>query len=258
MKKALLIPFFIIIFFSISICYALTNTATINWQANNDADLAGYKVYHGTSPRSYEQAESVGKETSCTIGELDEGKTHYFTVTAVDTSGNESGYSAEVSKIIPNTSSPAAPVCDSITPSSGSSLSGEPQIFETVYSDDNGADDIEIIKFLINKKVLGKKSIYVYYNIAINKLYLRDDLGKKWLGGYAPGASYIISNKQGELDCSQTTVEKNGNDINIKWHITPNSAFQGTKNLYLLANDITNLSSGWIKKGVYTISVENQ
>jgi len=269
MKRPLSISCFIIIFFSISICYALDDTATVSWEANDEADLAGYRVYHGTSSRSYGMPEHgtssrsygmpkfVGIATSCRFNELDEGKTHYFTVTAVDTSENESGYSAEVSKMILNSSSPAAPVCDLIIPSEGNALAGEPQIFETVYSDANGADDIKIIKFLINKKVLGRKSIYLYYSTTSNKLYLRNDSGKKWLGGYAPGALQIISNTQGELDCSQTTVEKNGNTIRINWHITPASAFQGNKNLYLFAQDVENLSSGWIKKGRYTINVQN-
>ena len=101
MNRPLLISFFIIIFFSISVSYASTDNAIVSWQANNEADLAGYRVYHGTASRSYGTPKSVDKVTNCTIDGLDEGKTYYFAVTSVDTSGNESGYSAEVNKIIP-------------------------------------------------------------------------------------------------------------------------------------------------------------
>ena len=257
MKKPLSILFFIIIFFSISTCYALTDTAIVSWQANDEIDLAGYRVYHGTSSGSYGQPESVGITTNYTFDGLQEGKTHYFAVTAVDAFGNESGYSAEVSKIIPNTPLPTAPVIDSIIPSSGGSVVMEPQIFETIYSDANGVDDIKLIKLLINKKVRSKQSIYVYYNMITNKLYLRNNSGKKWLGGYAPGTSQIISNEQGELDCFQTTVEKNGNTIRVNWHITAASAFTGEKQLFLFAKDMGNQSSGWVEKGSYTLNVQN-
>ena len=132
-----------------------------------------------------------------------------------------------------------------------------PQIFETIYSDANGVDDIKLIKLLINKKVSSRRSIYVYYNMATNKLYLRNNSGKKWLGGYAPGTSQTISNTQCELDCSLTTIEKNGNTIRVNWHITPASAFTGEKQLFLFAKDMGNKSSGWIEKGSYTINAQN-
>ncbi len=73
-------------------------TATIQWQANAETDLKEYRVYHGTASRSYGAPLPVGKVTSYTFNNLADGVTHYFAVTAVDTSSNESGFSAEVSK----------------------------------------------------------------------------------------------------------------------------------------------------------------
>ncbi len=77
-----------------------TGTATLTWQANMEADLAGYKVYMGTQPGTYGAPISVGMTTSYTVGNLTGGKTYYFSVTAFDSIGNESLHSPEVSKPI--------------------------------------------------------------------------------------------------------------------------------------------------------------
>ncbi|MEP6890825.1 MAG: fibronectin type III domain-containing protein, partial [Nitrospirota bacterium] len=73
-------------------------SAIVSWNANTEADLSGYRVYYGTSSRNYLNSISVGKVTSATITGLTVGTTYYIAVKAVDTSGNLSGYSAEVTK----------------------------------------------------------------------------------------------------------------------------------------------------------------
>ncbi len=74
---------------------------TLAWDANTDSDLQAYKVYNGTASRTYSFNTNVGKSTTCTISELAAGTTYYFAVTALDTAGNESGYSSEVSYKVP-------------------------------------------------------------------------------------------------------------------------------------------------------------
>lgn len=95
---------------------ALAGSATLHWRANTESDLAGYRIYYGAQSRSYGPYIPVGKSvTSYTLNGLVDGKTYYFTLTAVDTSGNESGYSTEVSKTVSetaSTSSKMAPVLD--------------------------------------------------------------------------------------------------------------------------------------------------
>lgn len=73
-------------------------SATVTWNANTESDLSGYRVFYGTSSRNYPNSISVGKVTSATISSLTKGTKYYFAVKAVDTSGNLSGYSAEVTK----------------------------------------------------------------------------------------------------------------------------------------------------------------
>jgi PKD repeat protein len=67
------------------------------WEPVTHPDLAGYKIYQGNSSLNYDFPIDVGNWTSCTIGDLLEGETHYFAVAAYDNYGNESDYSNEVS-----------------------------------------------------------------------------------------------------------------------------------------------------------------
>lgn len=84
---------------------APTNSATLQWAANQESDLAGYWVHHGTASGNYPNSQNVGKTTSYQYANLESNKTHYFSVTAYDTSGNESTPSQEVSKSLVTTGS---------------------------------------------------------------------------------------------------------------------------------------------------------
>jgi hypothetical protein len=68
---------------------------TFEWDANDEDDLAGYRIHYGTSSRNYSTTEDVGDTTEYTVTGLDEGITYYFAATAYNTSDNESGYSEE-------------------------------------------------------------------------------------------------------------------------------------------------------------------
>ncbi len=67
------------------------------WDPNGESDLAGYKVYYGTTSGNYGSPINVGNVTTYTLNGLTSGQTYYIAVTAYDTSNNESDYSGEVS-----------------------------------------------------------------------------------------------------------------------------------------------------------------
>lgn len=80
-----------------------TGSATLTWVANGEPDLAGYKVYVGTSSGTYNFAGSpftIGKVTTYTVTNLPRNNTYFFAISAYDGAGNESPLSIEVSKSI--------------------------------------------------------------------------------------------------------------------------------------------------------------
>ena len=83
-----------------------SGSVTLTWSvptANADetalTDLAGYKVYYGTASESYTTPIDAGNVTTYTVTGLSTG-TYYFAVTAYNSTGDESGFSNEASKII--------------------------------------------------------------------------------------------------------------------------------------------------------------
>jgi hypothetical protein len=80
--------------------------ATVTWNANTEPDLAGYKVYRSILPDPHLPAVPptgdiflVGAGTTTRVyPDLQDGIIHWFAVSAVDTSGNESALSGWVSK----------------------------------------------------------------------------------------------------------------------------------------------------------------
>ena len=74
---------------------------TITWDPNTESDLAGYKVYYGTSSGNYSANEDAGNQTHHTLSNLVSGQTYYISITAYNTSGNESDKSVEVIYTVP-------------------------------------------------------------------------------------------------------------------------------------------------------------
>ena len=76
---------------------------TLDWADNSELDLAGYNIYRGTVSGVYTKQNTslILPSTHIDTG-LTNGQEYFYTVTAVDTTGNESGYSNE-GYAIPNT-----------------------------------------------------------------------------------------------------------------------------------------------------------
>jgi hypothetical protein len=73
---------------------------TLSWNPSTSTNLAGYKVYVGTSSGAYSSSVDVGNVTSYAVTNLGVGSTYYFAVTAYNASHIESSFSNEISKSI--------------------------------------------------------------------------------------------------------------------------------------------------------------
>ncbi|MCH7573898.1 MAG: fibronectin type III domain-containing protein [Candidatus Marinimicrobia bacterium] len=73
---------------------------TLAWSPNSEADFLRYRIYGGTATAPTAQIDSTTagiNDTTATITGLGNGTAYYFRITAVDSTGNESAYSSEVS-----------------------------------------------------------------------------------------------------------------------------------------------------------------
>jgi len=130
-------------------CFAAT--VELSWDANTESMLAGYKVYYKTDSSALpfdgvDAAEgasplNVLNLTSTTISGLDPNRTHYFAITAYDTSGVESSYSNIVTIL------EATPPATAITaPANSGTVSG------TVPVTADASDNVGVIRieFYVN------------------------------------------------------------------------------------------------------------
>ena len=78
---------------------------TTNVDGSPLTDLAGYKVYYGTSSGYYTKSIDINNTAATTyqVNNLTDGTTYYFSVTAYDTTNDESSYSNEACRTIGTT-----------------------------------------------------------------------------------------------------------------------------------------------------------
>jgi hypothetical protein len=88
--------FFVLLMLACPLGKAMAADITLAWDQNSDPDLAGYRLYIGTSSRNYTQTFDLGLTTQYTIGNLNDGTVYFFTLTAYNQKGLESSFSNEV------------------------------------------------------------------------------------------------------------------------------------------------------------------
>ena len=74
---------------------------TVAWDPNPEPEVAGYKIYYGTTSGSYTASIDAGSATSAVISGLQDGATYFFSAVAYDNSNNESGFSNEITYAVP-------------------------------------------------------------------------------------------------------------------------------------------------------------
>lgn len=82
-----------------SICLAATEDVTVSWDPQSEPDLLSFQLYHSRTSNVFGSAPIQrihGYLTTTQVLDLPNG-THYFTLSACDTSGNESEKAAQVS-----------------------------------------------------------------------------------------------------------------------------------------------------------------
>jgi hypothetical protein len=143
----------------------------------------------------------------------------------------------------------------SLSPKHVNSFPNKPRILSTTSQDQDGCEDLSQIYLLIHHRFDEAASFSAYYDQRKNKLYLRDDTGTNWLGGFSPGSQNILANSFSFLDCSQTSVSSTGNSLVIKWAI----AFKGTpgdkwgKSIFLKAVDVLGNQDPWRSFGSWQV-----
>lgn len=147
----------------------------------------------------------------------------------------------------------SAPAVGTITPSSGTVNVNQSITFTTTYSDSNGYQDISYAYFLINASLNSSAGFQGVYDRAANKVYLCNDSGNGWIGGFTPGTANVIENSYCKLTCANITANGSGKVLTIKWAALFKPGFTGSKKDYLYVKDKAGAYAGWTQKGSINI-----
>lgn len=90
----------IILIIVLSVSNLFAGSVTASWKANSEPDIAGYKLFIGKVSGVYSDSIDVGNTTAIEVNDLDDRSKYFFAVTAYDSTGNESSFSNEVSKMV--------------------------------------------------------------------------------------------------------------------------------------------------------------
>ncbi len=97
-------------FMAVMVPLAGAAPATLAWNANAEADVAGYVLKYGKSATSLNRIIDVGGKNSVVVADLDEGVPYFFAISAYNRSGLNSGDSSIISHTIPVTPPPPNPM----------------------------------------------------------------------------------------------------------------------------------------------------
>lgn len=141
------------------------------------------------------------------------------------------------------------PTIVGLTPGTGA---GESVTFKAVYSDPNGAGDLNEILLQVNAAQSSANACYVYYQPSANQLYLANNAGAWMTPALTPGVIATASNSQCTLNAASSSVSTAGNNLTLNVALTFSSTFLGTNNVYLYAAGLSGQNSGWVKEGTWS------
>jgi hypothetical protein len=169
---------------------------------------------------------------------------------AVDVSGTGSTWQQFGSWTVTVTS--GTPAAVSVTPSSEPLVN---QTFTLQYSDTAGAGNLEQVWVYFNVTLANPASdaCILYYSPASNQLNLLGDNGTTWESATL-GTATTLQNSQCVVSAANTTVTLNGNMLTLNLPMIFEPAYQGTKNIYLRALDVSGANSGWQQLGNCTVT----
>ncbi|PWU05637.1 MAG: hypothetical protein C5B51_14045, partial [Terriglobia bacterium] len=167
-------------------------------------------------------------------------------VIAYDAAQN-TGWQSTGSWTVPASGPPA--VVSTVPPAGAASV----QSFSVTVADGAGPTTINNASLLINTGISGSSACWVLYIRASNTLQLANDAGTGFSPPVAAGTASTLSNSQCTLSAASAFISATGNTLTINIPLSFSFAFNGTKNLYVLATDNASQNSGWVQTGSWTV-----
>jgi hypothetical protein len=144
------------------------------------------------------------------------------------------------------------PTAIAVSPSSGA---GASQTFSFLYSDPNGAADINYAFAMINNIVSSAHGCMTGYINGSNQLFLQNDAGAGWIGPGTPGTPGTLQNSQCTVDLSHSSAASTEWNLTLNLALSFTPAFIGNQKIFMNVFDKGGLSNppGWQQYGTWTV-----
>jgi parallel beta-helix repeat protein len=157
---------------------------------------------------------------------------------------------------LPLVASGAAPSAVSVSPSTGT---GASQLFTLQYSSPSGWSALVNTDVMFNSSLSGGNACLLLYEVPSKRIYLYSDIPGNGMTGPVVvnsngSLSGNLSNAQCTMNGTGSSVTGSGTTLTMALNMSFSTAnFSGTKNTYMYTSDNAGLSSGWQKRGTWTI-----
>jgi hypothetical protein len=131
----------------------------------------------------------------------------------------------------------APPVNVSVDPETGLAYTGVWYDFTTTWSDPGGWQDLKQCYVHFGATPSLANNVTLLYNAQNNRVWLRNDAGTAWLGGFEIGLPSVIENSQALVAPVSMSTLPSGDNLTVRWVIRFKLAFAGTKNVGMKALD---------------------
>ena len=131
---------------------------------------------------------------------------------------------------------------------------GETTNYWLEADDPDGWGDLKIVYLLIGptQSTTGQV-VYIAYNQNANLIFLRNDAGNAWGGGYTPGSAQTMDNSRVTVDVAQCQVDTSLDYLRVNVAMRFKAPFVGYKQVYASALDDKGYYAAWHRQGSWEI-----
>ena len=105
---------------------------------------------------------------------------------------------------------------------------------------------------IVNANLAWTSACWIYYDRGSSTIWLASDNTSTW-SSVALGSSAVIQNSQCSVTGSGASVSASGTSFTVKIPITFKTAFKGTKNIFMDANNSNGTSTSLVSEGTWTV-----
>jgi Zn-dependent metalloprotease len=146
------------------------------------------------------------------------------------------------------TNAPTGPNVVSVTPAAASGIT---QAFRLQYSDSSGAANLTSVRVRFGAENVGPGTCTARYRPMSGAVELLNDAGTAWAAGTLETGS--LSNSQCTLNLAGSSATSSGTNLTVVLSITFSTSFTGQKNIFMQATSSSGQSTGWQRRGSWTL-----